>query len=39
MLFTMNNVNIIACISEDYGLGLDNQLLWHFKEDMKFFKM
>ena len=34
----MNNVNIIACISEDYGLGLDNQLLWHFKEDMKFFK-
>lgn len=34
----MNNVNMIACISEDYGLGLDNQLLWHFKEDMKFFR-
>ena len=34
----MKNINMIACISEDYGLGLENQLLWHFKEDMKFFR-
>ena len=30
----MKNINMIACISEDYGLGLENQLLWHFKEDI-----
>ena len=34
----MKNINMIACISENYGLGLENQLLWHFKEDMAFFK-
>lgn len=34
----MKNINMIACISENYGLGLENQLLWHFKEDMKFFR-
>lgn len=34
----MKNLAIIACISEDGGLGKDGDLLWHIPEDMQFFK-
>lgn len=34
----MKNLNLIACISNDYGLGWDGDLLWHIPEDMQFFK-
>lgn len=34
----MKNLNLIACISNDYGLGRDGDLLWHIPEDMQFFK-
>lgn len=34
----MKNLSIIACISQDFGLGLDNQLLWQIKPDMRFFR-
>lgn len=28
----------IAAFSDNYALGKDNKLLWHFPEDMKFFR-
>lgn len=28
----------IAAFSDNYALGKDNKLLWHFSEDMKFFR-
>lgn len=28
----------IAAFSDNYALGKDNKLLWHFPEDLKFFK-
>ncbi len=31
-------VSQIAAISENFALGKDNRLLWHFSEDLKFFK-
>lgn len=31
-------VSIIAAISEDYGIGKDNKLLWYIPEDLKRFK-
>jgi len=34
----MKDLAIIACVSSDRGLGQDNDLLWHFKDDMKFFR-
>lgn len=34
----MKNVTMIAAIGKNYELGKDNQLLWHLKGDMKFFK-
>lgn len=34
----MKNLSMIACISQDFGLGKDNELLWNLPEDMKFFK-
>lgn len=34
----MKNLSLIACISQDLGLGLDNHLLWQVKPDMKFFR-
>lgn len=34
----MKNLAMIACISADRGLGKENQLLWHFRDDMKFFR-
>lgn len=32
------NINIIACISQNRGIGHDNQLLYHIAEDLKRFK-
>ncbi len=32
------SVSIIAAIGRNYELGKDNDLIWHFKEDMRFFK-
>lgn len=34
----MQNLFIIACISEDRGLGKDDHLLWKIPEDMQFFR-
>lgn len=34
----MNKISLIACISQDYGLGKDGQLLWQIPEDMQFFR-
>lgn len=34
----MKNLSIIACVSQDLGLGLDNHLLWQLKPDMQFFR-
>lgn len=32
------NINIIAAIGKNNELGKNNDLIWNFKEDMKFFK-
>lgn len=32
------SVSIIAAIGKNNELGKNNDLIWHFKEDMKFFK-
>lgn len=34
----MKNLTLIACVSQDLGLGFDNQLLWQIKPDMQFFR-
>ncbi len=34
----MKNVSMIAAIGKNRELGIDNHLIWHFSEDMKFFK-
>ena len=34
----MDNLNLIACIGKNYELGNDNDLIWKFKNDMKFFR-
>ena len=31
-------ISMIAAIGKNNELGKDNNLIWHFKEDMKFFK-
>ena len=31
-------INIIAAVGKNKELGLNNKLLWHLKEDMKYFK-
>lgn len=32
------NISMIAAIGKNNELGKNNDLIWHFKEDMKFFK-
>lgn len=32
------NINLIAAIGKNYELGMNNDLIWKFKEDLKFFK-
>ena len=32
------NLSLIAAIGKNNELGIDNHLLWHLKEDMKFFR-
>lgn len=34
----MGKIKIIAAIGKRLELGKDNDLIWHFKDDMKFFK-
>ncbi len=34
----MKNVTIIAAIGKNRELGKNNDLIWHLKEDLKFFK-
>lgn len=34
----MHDLNLIACVSQDGGLGRDGKLLWQIPEDMQFFK-
>ena len=34
----MNNLSMIACISSDYGLGHENDLLWRIPADQRFFR-
>lgn len=34
----MKNLSLIACVSQDLGLGLNNHLLWQIKPDMQFFR-
>lgn len=34
----MNNITMIAAIGRNRELGKNNDLIWHFKEDMKFFR-
>ncbi|MDY5875106.1 MAG: dihydrofolate reductase [Bacilli bacterium] len=34
----MKNITMIAAVGKNLELGKDNDLIWHFKEDMKFFK-
>jgi dihydrofolate reductase len=31
-------ISIIVAVSEDFGIGKNNELLWHIPEDMKRFK-
>lgn len=31
-------LSIIVAIDENYGIGKDNQLMWHLPNDLKFFK-
>ena len=34
----MKNITMIAAVGKNLELGKDNQLIWRFKEDMRFFK-
>lgn len=34
----MKNITMIAAIGKNLELGKNNDLIWHFKEDMKFFR-
>lgn len=34
----MNNISIIAAIGKNNELGKNGKLIWHLKEDMKYFK-
>lgn len=34
----MKNVTLIAAVGKNLELGKDNDLIWRFKEDMRFFK-
>ncbi len=34
----MKNITLIAAIGKNLELGKDNHLIWHFREDMQFFR-
>ncbi len=38
MELEQNNISLIACISSNYGIGLNNELLYKIPNDMKRFK-
>ena len=31
-------ISIIVAVSDDWGIGMNNELLWHIPEDLKRFK-
>lgn len=35
----LENLNLIACVSEDWCIGKDNDLIFKIKEDMQFFRI
>ena len=34
----MKNISMIAAVGKNLEIGKNNQLIWHIKEDMKFFR-
>ena len=36
--FVEKQITMIAAVSSDNGLGLDNKLVWHIPRDLKHFK-
>lgn len=34
----MTKISLVVAVSENGGIGKDNQLLWHLPNDLKFFK-
>lgn len=34
----MNNLSMIACVGKNLELGMNNDLIWHLPNDLKFFK-
>ena len=32
------SIEMIAAVGKNYELGKNNELIWHFREDMQFFK-
>ena len=32
------NVNLVVAVAQNGAIGRDNQLIWHLRDDMKFFK-
>ena len=34
----MRTINLIAAVDEEFGLGRDGKIPWHYPEDFKFFK-
>ena len=34
----MKDITMIAAVGQNLELGLNNDLIWHFKEDLKFFR-
>ena len=34
----MKNITMIAAVGKNLELGKNNELIWHIKEDMKFFE-
>lgn len=34
----MDNITMIAAVGKNLELGRNNDLIWHFREDMKFFR-
>ena len=39
MTKVFDNLTLIAAIGKNNELGKDNKLIWHFKEDLQFFKL
>ena len=35
---TNKNISLVVAVAANYVIGKDNQLVWHLRDDMKFFK-